>query len=334
MKISINKVLKDMPDNLTDIEKVRYIYLSIGDLFAYDRDYMYLGREREILAAYSETYTIDSIEEHNYSNKIRAVCTQMGAIESETINKMHNVNIKARTVGYDEDIEGHVAVIVNIDGKNYYLDITLDLYKIQKGMKTKGFAKASKASDGTECETISDEELKEMDEKIGYCKNGMYMDDVIEMIRKEMQDEHTWDKYIQQYDKSQGETKEDIICKCKIDFIFKYMKNNMSEKDKMDIIELNKYYRKLFSSLLTSKEKSNMCVGRFDVFFVDDKGEKEDSELYEIRISNRKFYYLYKDNEKGFVETSVNEITNMIENKKMKYCDSNFKPEFNEDESR
>ena len=328
MKISINKILQDMPENLTDIEKVRYIYLSIGDLFSYDRNYTYLGKEREILAAYSKIFTISSMEERNYSNKIRAVCTQMGAIESETINEMHNVNIKARTLGYNEYEEGHVAVVVNIDGKNYYLDITLDLYRIQKGMKTKGFAKASEALDGTECETISDEALKEMDEKIGYCQYGMYMDDVIEMIRKEMQDEHIWDKYIQQYDKSQGETKEDIICRCKIDFIFKYMKNNMSEKDKMDMVELNKYYRKL------SKEKSNMCVGEFDVFFIDDNGKKEDSELYEIRINNRKFYYLYKDNERGFVETSVNEITSMIENKKMKYCDSNFKPEFDEDKSR
>lgn len=334
MKISINKILQYMPKNLTNIEKVRYIYLSIGDLFAYDRDYMYLGREREILAAYSENLTISSIEKRNYSNKIRAICTQIGAIESEAINKMNNVNIKARTVGYDEDLEGHVAVIVNIDGKNYYLDITLDLYKIQKGMKTKGFAKASEALDGTECETISDEALKEIDEKIGYCKNGMYMDDVIEKIRKEMQDERIWDKYIQQYNKSKGEKKEDIICKCKIDFIFKYMKNNTLEKDKMDIIELNKYYQKLFSSLLTAKEKSNMCVGKFDVFFVYDNGEKEDSKLYEIRINNRKFYYLYKDNERGFVETSVNEIISMIENKKIKYCDSNFRPEFNEDESR
>ena len=41
MKISINEILENMPKNLTDIEKVRYIYLALGNIFSYDRDYMY-----------------------------------------------------------------------------------------------------------------------------------------------------------------------------------------------------------------------------------------------------------------------------------------------------
>ena len=144
MKISVKKILGDMPKDLTDIEKVRYIYLSLGNMFSYDRDYMYLGREREILAAYSNNITIDDIEKREYYNKILAVCSQMSLIESETINRLKKANINARIVGYDEEKEGHVAVITDIDGKNYYLDIALDLYRIQKGMKTKGFAKATK----------------------------------------------------------------------------------------------------------------------------------------------------------------------------------------------
>ena len=73
MKISVKKILEDMPKDLTDIEKVRYIYLSVGNIFSYDRDYIYLGREREILAEYSKEMSIDDIEKGEYYNKILAV---------------------------------------------------------------------------------------------------------------------------------------------------------------------------------------------------------------------------------------------------------------------
>ncbi len=334
MKISVKKILGDMPKDLTDIEKVRYIYLSLGNMFSYDRDYMYLGREREILAAYSNNITIKDIEKRNYYNKIKALCSQMSSIESETINRLEKVNIKSRTVGYNEEREGHVAVITDIDGKNYYLDITLDLYRIQKEMKTKGFAKETEAIDGTKCEVISDEEIKKMDKKIGYCKYGMYMEDVIEMIKKEMQEDESWNEYIKQYDTSENKDKEEIISKCKIDFIFKYMKNNILEEEKMGMVELKKYYRKLFETLLTRKEKSDITIGDYDVFYINDNNQKEESELYEIKIKDSKFYYLYNEEEKGFVETTVEKIKNMEEQGKMKYCDSYFKPKFDKDEGR
>ena len=334
MKISVKKILEDMPKDLTDIEKVRYIYLSVGDIFSYDRDYIYLGREREILAEYSKEMSIDDIEKREYYNMILAVCSQMSLIESETINRLKKANINARIVGYDEEKEGHVAVITDIDGKNYYLDIALDLYRIQKGMKTKGFAKATEAIDGTKCEVISDEEIKKIDEKIGYCKNNMYMEDIIEMIKKEMQDDDSWNEYIKKYVTSENKDKEEIIIKCKIDFIFKYMKNNISEKEKMGMVELKKYYRKLFQILLTDKEKSSIKIGDYDVFFMDDEGKKEDSELYEVKIKNNKYYYLYDEQEKGFKETDVEKIINDIEEGKMKYCDSYFKPKFDKDEGR
>ena len=38
--------------------------------------------------------------------------------------------------------------------------------------------------------------------------------------------------------------------------------------------------------------------------------------------------------EKGFKETDVEKIINDIEEEKMKYCDSYFKPKFDKDEGR
>lgn len=66
------------------------------------------------------------------------------------------------------------------------------------------------------------------------------------------------------------------------------MKNNISEKEKMGMVELKKYYRKLFQILLTDKEKSSIKIGDYDDFFMDAEGKKEDSELYEVKIKNKK----------------------------------------------
>lgn len=112
------------------------------------------------------------------------------------------------------------------------------------------------------------------------------------------------------------------------------MKNNISEKEKMGMVELKKYYRKLFQILLTDKEKSSIKIGDYDVFFMDTEGKKEDSELYEVKIKNNKYYYLYDEQEKGFKETDVEKIINDIEEGKMKYCYSYFKPKFDKDEGR
>ncbi len=33
---SLNFIMSSIPDNLTDLEKVRYIYINLGKIFCYD----------------------------------------------------------------------------------------------------------------------------------------------------------------------------------------------------------------------------------------------------------------------------------------------------------
>ncbi len=40
MKISIEQVIKDKPDNLTPLEELRYFYLQMGTKFSYNRDFL------------------------------------------------------------------------------------------------------------------------------------------------------------------------------------------------------------------------------------------------------------------------------------------------------
>lgn len=229
MKVSIKDIIKNMPEGLSEIEKVRYIYIEIAKILSYKRDFLYLLDNRFRTDIYTEDITIDSIENSDYQNKISAVCKQHAGILTETLNSLYEQIIKARTVGYDKKQVKHVDTIVTVCGNSYYLDINKDLYRVQKGMKTVGFATINKIIEGTKCQTISEEELKRIDKKIGYCKYGMYMNDAIRMLKSEMLDEENWAEYMKEYDLN-TETKQDVIFKCKIDFIFQYLKNNYRRK--------------------------------------------------------------------------------------------------------
>lgn len=321
MKISINDILSNMPENLSNIEKVRYIYLQIGKIFSYEREYLYTQDFRVANDMYNDVITISMINNRNYQNKIVSTCKQTAEVECDVINSLREKNICAKIVGYDPIEEKHVAVIVTIDDKNYYLDINADLYKIQKGMRTVGFAKSSIAVDRTECDTISSEDLEKIDKKLGYCKYGIYTDDVIDMLRKEMSDEENLKEYIREYIENpyEGEVKEDIIYRFKIDFIFNYLKNNLPEEEKMKSIEISKYYHALFKRLLTEEERKNNKIGEYDIYLKNDKQERKESIIYIIKMRNIKLYYLYKDEERGFVQTNFDTVRQMCENGQIEF---------------
>lgn len=298
----------------------------MGDIFSYNRDFLFISDFKYINDMYNEVITKEQIERGNYKNKIAGLCKQMSEVSCETINKLDPGKIKARIVGYNPNKETHVEVVVTIYDKNYNLNIVSDLYKIQKGMKTLGFATSNKAIDGTECVTVPFDEIRKMDEKLNYCKYGMYMNDAIEMIKSEMQDTKNIERLIPEKELKTG-TKEDIIFKYKVDFIFKYLKNNLPEDKKLEIYELCKYYKKLFRELLTEKEKQDNNMQQFDIYLKDDKENKIESALCQIKMRDRVLYYLYFDEERGFIEVDERRLRNLDNTGSIQYLDY-LKPEY------
>lgn len=268
------------------------------------------------------------IERENYQNKISATCKQFAEVTSETINaaNRYKKRIETRVVGYVEDEENHVEIVATIDGKNYCLSIDKDLYKIQKGMKTVGFATSNIALDNTECEIVPFDEIKKMEEKLNYCKYGMYMDDAIEMIKKEMQDPKNMEELIPEHE-LRSRRKEDIVYRYKVDFIFKYLKNNLQEDKKLKIYELCKYYNKLFKILLTEKEKEDNTIQEFDIYLKDDIECKRESALYQIQMKDKVLYYLYDDDEGGFIDIDGRDLRDLDKKRCIEYLDY-LKPEY------
>lgn len=258
------------------------------------------------------------IERENYQNKISATCKQFAEVTSETINvaNRYKKRIETRVVGYVEDEENHVEIVATIDGKNYCLSIDKDLYKIQKGMKTKGFATSPIAIDGTQCEIITEEELKSIDEKLGYCKKGIYTDDIIQILRKEMEEETNWDKL-----KVGGKPKSSVF-QYKIDFIFRYLRNNQTKQDEMNIYEVDKYYKKLYGSLITNEEKRENKLISVDILLNENRKSIK-SLIYKIQMKDENLYYIYSKEEKGFKEIEKEDLIKMQEKGILEFETSN-----------
>ena len=330
MNFNINEIISQIPEDMSDIEKIRDIYLKCGELFTYNRDYIYsdlLGVSGDL---YEEQFNW-LIVQNRKNGRIKATCNQIATGCTDAINRLRiegktKGNVIARNIGYVEGEEAHVATLVSIDDKNYFLDLYKDLYKIQRGLETKYFAPSKTILDkeknshefikeqleGIECETISEEELKRIDQKCGYCRNGVYMDDALEMLRKEMQDEENIKQYVKDFDKS---NRDEAIFKWKIDFICKYLMNNQGENS-LDINEMTKYFLKTYYTILTQDEINGNILIPIDIHF---KGEP--SVLFNIYMRRGTMYYIYKGKEKGFERISEEELFKLEsnENRDVKY---------------
>ena len=144
MNFNINEIISQIPEDMSDIEKIRDIYLKCGELFTYNRDYIYsdlLGVSGDL---YEEQFNW-LIVQNRKNGRIKATCNQIATGCTDAINRLRiegktKGNVIARNIGYVEGEEAHVATLVSIDDKNYFLDLYKDLYKIQRGLETKYYA--------------------------------------------------------------------------------------------------------------------------------------------------------------------------------------------------
>ena len=173
---SINFIMSSVPDGLTDLEKIRYLYIELGKVFSYDY--------RIIL---DESVVDDKV---NYeSNEISRykTCYQISEILSILVKGLiPNCDAKVverKIIGRSFHRE-HVATEVNLkNGLNLLLDLTLDLANIQAGMRTKEFGFSTNANG--DYDIISLKECEKMDKKLGFVVEK-YMDDYIDEFKEKI----------------------------------------------------------------------------------------------------------------------------------------------------
>lgn len=304
-KIDLNKIIEKMPKDLTDIEKARYIYIELCKIFIYDEKYI-TGDEDVMHTIFEKEPDADNIED----NKI--VCSSLSRL---CIQMLEKVGIKAAGMYMNGRYEGHMAVVMQIgEGENkkyYHLNPIADLMEIKKGFETVGFCTKPLDTDylafAEDFSTISEEEIKAIDDKLGYTYNGLYMDQVINMLSEEMRNIQYIREYIKihhpEIDVNTVPTMD--FLKYKLEFLVNYINNfckDLSGIEKRDLI-----YAIAGTGFTDEEDKK---FGRFH-------GKKSDKLLAILKAKGQvrqdDIFYLIQDSG-DIVNINEEEVRTLLEN--------------------
>lgn len=199
----INLVTKDIDNNWTTLEKIRYVYLKLGEYLSKDTDFFFSANNKleehnlsinEINSIYNNLEG-RKVGENNYAVICRSasyilhkIYESLG-IESRLINTINDVT-KVNINGEETEIN-HWLLVVKDNDKSYFMLLAADLPYIKENMKVHHFAAKipykKKNSDGVEEQLydgeeivpslLTEEETRKIDEKIGYLKYYYKYDD-------------------------------------------------------------------------------------------------------------------------------------------------------------
>ena len=210
-KIKFVDLLKDIPEGLTDLEKARWLYLKLGKTITYDMNVFYL-RDEVLGDVYNQKVNINSYE------STHLICKSISEIY---IDLLKELSIKSKLVEVSHEYQfNHVGTRIELENDLIiFTDLTLDLYRIQTGMRTLNFAYTSP---GDDYDILSRRELREIDNKLGYTFRGVYLDDFIDFVSGELTNKEKVQRYLLDgKDISEFDTSE--IVSRKINFLLKHV---------------------------------------------------------------------------------------------------------------
>lgn len=286
-----------------EIAKARKLELQILPLLRRNINFFYAGANfPKKSKAYNRPINEKEID-NAISGKQQAISVVCKPLCEMVVNILKENGLNAETISCDTDMFRHTDVLLTTSaGKQYIINYLEDMENVQSGMKTPDFA--SKAyyerryqkfeggltTDGKSLDNInflSSEQLNKIDKNLGYKKFGMYLDDVIEQIRKEFENfreitaeneyltkvlrlekngqvptenekkqirERTFEKYKNMTD--------DEILEQKLDWIFNYFNERMDITGHTDFVMY--YSRLLLSKVLSAEEYKKLT--RYDCF--------------------------------------------------------------------
>ena len=253
-KVDLNSIINGMnekfgEEGLSELEKARYLYIELGKLFRFNLNYItaYDLKQEDIYFNYISDY--DNIPTNN------CICVQMSDIYVETLRR---VGIKARTerditAAKDYEMPHRYTVIELSDDREIVADMIYDLPYIQLGLKTWNFAKNSEEGRKT---VLSDEEIKTLDDKVGYTyqyfEEKVYTEAFLEMLKDELNNPEKMREYVR--DVYNGEEyKEENLIAYKLDLI-----KNFINLQSMGGHEASKVLGILYKEFFTEEERKKL----------------------------------------------------------------------------
>ena len=276
---SINFIAASMPEDITDLEKVRYIYINLGKLFSYDYRVV---RDESVI---SKQIDYASNEINRYQT-----CYQISEILTILINGLvptSHAKIVERKINGRSFNKEHIATEVTFkDNLKILLDLTLDLSNIQAGLRTKEFGFTTNINN--DYDIISLRECEEMDEKLGFIADK-YTDDYINEFKNTLKKANF-----------SGKSKAEIL-----DFKIRKIKEVLA-KDFKGEHEAIRYINTLFNKILTNEELSTLK--QFNLSY-ENTDELNFMAIFSFDALG--LYYSYS-NELGFNKINESTIENLL----------------------
>lgn len=257
--MKIQEILKNAQRNVSKELQMRYIYLELGKIYRRNVNFFY-GTDAEKAEIYNRNFNING-------DNIDIICKSIG--KDIYVKVFEQAGIKAKCVNKETNSPfPHIDIIASPDeGKHwYYMNPMDDLYRIQGGLKTQRYGSRTLKYDGLDYYT--EEQLREMDNRLGYTYNGMYMDEFFDTVRAEFMNRAKIKKHI--LEARQDITKRDLTKDFYIEYKMDFTMQHIAEFQKMQgYIELKKYQKEIFGRVLTQVEKArikihNLCNSQND----------------------------------------------------------------------
>lgn len=287
VKQNINlEVIEKLNEDKYELAITRNVLKKLSDIFY--RDYTFFLNKENLVDRkdiYNKKIDIKNIEEFSI------VCKTYCEIIKEILKENYDINSELISPFSDEF--RHVDLMITTkDGKKYIIDPLSDLVEMQVGLKTNNFASKIYYDKNykkiyKEISFLTDEELEEIDDKIGYKNGSKYLDDHLEELKK----------YFHNHIEESGNPKkeDDEVIENKLKYICEHLNN----RNKINgIVDLVMYINIVISKIFSKEEQNKIQVLNFvaeekdmvnkDFGKILDKKNKKNRGVT-IKINNRYF---------------------------------------------
>ena len=316
----IDRIISNMPKNLSDIEKAYYIYIELGKILKENAKFV-LG---DI-----------NIKKNHYNDKIdldySGICKSISQLYANVLGNKH-IGIKATSViAQPGSSFSHVDTILTIDGKNYICNLISDLSNIKTSKRINSFCYDMNHNVIQEdylkrlenhfgkIDFLSRDYLENLDRKLeySYCdksnsKRSLYTNDIVNMLQSELNDPKTFKEFIL----NNKEVPKEEVLKYKLDYIFKNINKFTHYNDKLDYLENIKYLLYVAKKIITRDENP---MERIQSYIVTQNNDFENlisilkiNTFDKTHPNNKSFYYLYSKELQTFIEKTPEEMIDFI----------------------
>lgn len=294
------------------------VYLKLGDIYKYKVSFNVLDNNNYRTNIYKKI----QIYQEGTTEEGEAICKDVNLTYMEILQMLRiEAHLSFRN---PEDPITHVDICFKDEEENWYFaNLTADIMRIKTGMKIRNFGlsqeqlyhklyneKAEKngvtylyrmneENDGKPFVGISQEQLKQWSDEFGYTYRGLYTNDVLDILAKEMSD----DEFITGFF---GTNKKDELAQKKLEFVMdKLGIINVHRKRDIGDVEALQYYERIAKRILSPEERQ--CYNKYNGF-TEENGLRKARNIIVIKKEKENIYYLYHSESQIFEKIEKEEL--------------------------